>query len=215
MDAALDFSRKRQSPSATPDLGQANLDFTASLLSAPRAFQPTFAFPDPAFAALLLQNFKYPIGSAFLPTSNNSAFVSPPLSVSVDCPPLKKPKIEILASSESHSPHSSTSPSSASSQQSSPPQQRKQAAPIPDEKKDAAYFERRRKNNDAAKRSRDARRMKEEQTAHKASQLEQENIQLKTELASMRLQVQHYQLMLTHQISATPATPGVKEQTEN
>ncbi|KAK0426544.1 hypothetical protein QR680_009765 [Steinernema hermaphroditum] len=225
MDAALDFSRKRQSPlpSSTPDLAAGALDFTASLLSAPRAFQPAFAFPDPAIAALLLQNLKYPLGGAFLPTANASAF-SPPLSVSVDNPPLKKPKLE-LVSLESHSPHSSTSPSSASSQ-SSPPQ-RKQAAPIPDEKKiqavrsteterglgyDAAYYERRRKNNDAAKRSRDARRHKEEQTALKANQLEQENIQLKAEISSMRLQIQHYQLLLSHQISASSASPPVKEE---
>uniref|UniRef100_A0A1I7YNP5 BZIP domain-containing protein n=1 Tax=Steinernema glaseri TaxID=37863 RepID=A0A1I7YNP5_9BILA len=147
MDTALDFSRKRPS-STTSELSPGALDFTASLLNAPRAFQPAFAFPDPGLAALLLQNL------------------------------------------------------------------------------DAAYYERRRKNNDAAKRSRDARRQKEEQTALKANQLEQENIQLKAEanqleqeniqlkaeVSSMRLQIQHYQLLLSHQISTSAASPSGKEE---
>ena len=70
----------------------------------------------------------------------------------------------------------------------------------PDEK-DEAYWERRRKNNEAAKRSRDARRQKENEIAVRASFLEQENIQLKlelvqlrSELGSMREQMQHRQL---------------------
>jgi len=47
---------------------------------------------------------------------------------------------------------------------------------------DAAYFERRRKNNDAAKRSRDARRQKEEAVAARAALLEQENLQLRSQV---------------------------------
>lgn len=52
--------------------------------------------------------------------------------------------------------------------------------------KTAAYWERRRKNNEAAKRSRDARRAKEDEIAIRAAFLEQENIKLKYELASLR-----------------------------
>ena len=52
--------------------------------------------------------------------------------------------------------------------------------------KDGAYWERRRKNNEAAKRSRDARRQKEQQIAIRAQLLEQENIHLKFELAQLR-----------------------------
>lgn len=70
--------------------------------------------------------------------------------------------------------------------------------------KDAAYWERRRKNNEAAKRSRDARRQKENEIAVRASFLEQENIQLKmelvqlrTELGAMRDQVTRRPLTLT------------------
>ena len=55
--------------------------------------------------------------------------------------------------------------------------------------KDAAYWERRRKNNEAAKRSRDARRQKENEIAVRASFLEQENIQLKMELVQLKTEL--------------------------
>lgn len=55
--------------------------------------------------------------------------------------------------------------------------------------KDEAYWERRRKNNEAAKRSRDARRLKETEIAMRAQFLEQENIQLKMELVQMKTQL--------------------------
>jgi leukemia factor-related protein len=45
---------------------------------------------------------------------------------------------------------------------------------VPDEMKDDKYWARRRKNNMAAKRSRDARRMKENQIALRAGYLEKE-----------------------------------------
>ena len=59
----------------------------------------------------------------------------------------------------------------------------------PRDGKDAAYWERRRKNNEAAKRSRDARRLKENEIAVRASYLEQENIQLKMELVQLRTEL--------------------------
>lgn len=52
--------------------------------------------------------------------------------------------------------------------------------------KDMAYWERRRKNNEAAKRSRDARRAKEDEIAIRAAYLEQENIKLKYEIIALR-----------------------------
>ena len=55
-----------------------------------------------------------------------------------------------------------------------------------DDIKDAAYWERRKKNNEAAKRSRDARRAKEDEIAIRAAFLEQENIQLKWEAARLK-----------------------------
>ncbi|KAF7388232.1 hypothetical protein HZH66_010999 [Vespula vulgaris] len=54
------------------------------------------------------------------------------------------------------------------------------------DEKDAAYWERRKKNNEAAKRSRDARRAKEDEIAIRAAFLEQENIKLKYELAALK-----------------------------
>ncbi|XP_039870171.1 hepatic leukemia factor-like isoform X2 [Simochromis diagramma] len=57
---------------------------------------------------------------------------------------------------------------------------------IPDEMKDDKYWARRRKNNLAAKRSRDARRLKENQIAIRASFLEKENSALRQEVADLR-----------------------------
>lgn len=54
------------------------------------------------------------------------------------------------------------------------------------DEKNAAYLEKRRKNNEAAKRSRDARRAKEDEIAIRAAFLEQENIRLKYELLTLQ-----------------------------
>ncbi|VDK52190.1 unnamed protein product, partial [Gongylonema pulchrum] len=61
---------------------------------------------------------------------------------------------------------------------------------------DEAYYERRRKNNDAAKRSRDARRQKEEAVAARAAFLEQENIQLRSQVVLLKNETAKLQLML-------------------
>uniref|UniRef100_A0A8C4WKK7 HLF transcription factor, PAR bZIP family member n=2 Tax=Gopherus evgoodei TaxID=1825980 RepID=A0A8C4WKK7_9SAUR len=57
---------------------------------------------------------------------------------------------------------------------------------IPEDLKDDKYWARRRKNNMAAKRSRDARRLKENQIAIRASFLEKENSALRQEVADLR-----------------------------
>ncbi|XP_075937775.1 HLF transcription factor, PAR bZIP family member b [Anarhichas minor] len=57
---------------------------------------------------------------------------------------------------------------------------------IPEDLKDDKYWVRRRKNNVAAKRSRDARRLKENQIAIRASFLEKENSALRHEVAELR-----------------------------
>uniref|UniRef100_A0AAG5D2Q9 BZIP domain-containing protein n=1 Tax=Anopheles atroparvus TaxID=41427 RepID=A0AAG5D2Q9_ANOAO len=71
---------------------------------------------------------------------------------------------------------------------------------VPDEMKDDKYWARRRKNNMAAKRSRDARRMKENQIALRAGYLEKENMalsrevdQLKQENIELRARLSKYQ----------------------
>ncbi|RWS08594.1 protein giant-like protein [Dinothrombium tinctorium] len=63
---------------------------------------------------------------------------------------------------------------------------RKRGKPLPDSEKDEAYWERRRKNNEAAKRSRDARRAKEDEIAIRAAFLEQENMRLRVEVAHQK-----------------------------
>ncbi|XP_035616430.2 hepatic leukemia factor-like [Oncorhynchus keta] len=57
---------------------------------------------------------------------------------------------------------------------------------LPDDLKDDRYWVRRKKNNVAAKRSRDARRLKENQIAIRAGFLEKENSALKMEVADLR-----------------------------
>lgn len=57
---------------------------------------------------------------------------------------------------------------------------------VPDEQKDDKYWSRRYKNNEAAKRSRDARRLKENQISVRAAFLERENAALRQEVADMR-----------------------------
>lgn len=62
--------------------------------------------------------------------------------------------------------------------------------------KDEAYWERRRKNNEAAKRSRDARRAKEDEIAIRAAFLEQENLKLRVEVASLKSETAKLRCML-------------------
>ena len=62
--------------------------------------------------------------------------------------------------------------------------------------KDEAYRERRRKNNEAAKRSRDARRAKEDDIALRAAILERENLQLKVEVAQLKQETNKLRCLL-------------------
>ncbi|XP_041735549.1 thyrotroph embryonic factor isoform X1 [Coregonus clupeaformis] len=57
---------------------------------------------------------------------------------------------------------------------------------VPTEQKDDKYWSRRKKNNVAAKRSRDARRLKENQITVRASFLERENAVLRQQVAELR-----------------------------
>jgi len=56
---------------------------------------------------------------------------------------------------------------------------------VPSESKDICYWEKRNKNNEAARRSREARRLKENQIALRTAFLEKENAQLKAALDEM------------------------------
>lgn len=58
---------------------------------------------------------------------------------------------------------------------------------ISDEKKDASYWEKRRKNNEAAKRSREKRRLNDMVLENRVNALNDENVRLKTELLQLKL----------------------------
>ena len=65
---------------------------------------------------------------------------------------------------------------------------------------DESYWERRRKNNEAAKRSRDARRMKEEEIALRAAFLEQENLKLRAQVALLKNETAKLHYLLYNRI---------------
>ena len=58
----------------------------------------------------------------------------------------------------------------------------------PEDKKDAKYWENRVRNNVAAQRSREARRLKENQIALRASFLESQNFQLKLTMKKLNIE---------------------------
>ncbi|KAL1505717.1 hypothetical protein ABEB36_005217 [Hypothenemus hampei] len=76
--------------------------------------------------------------------------------------------------------------------------QRSEKRPIPEEQKDDKYFERRRRNNQAAKKSRDARKMREDQIALKATILEHENAILRAQVSTLRQEASSLRNMLLH-----------------
>uniref|UniRef100_A0A1I7TL04 BZIP domain-containing protein n=1 Tax=Caenorhabditis tropicalis TaxID=1561998 RepID=A0A1I7TL04_9PELO len=125
--------------------------------------------------------------------------------------PTKKIKLEDEMSSPVSSRSSTVSSSHFSSPQRSP--SRKASCPIPEEKKDSAYFERRRKNNDAAKRSRDARRQKEEAIAAKAHLLEQENMQLRGQITILQQEAAKLRFLLFSKPSPTNSETSCADST--
>ncbi|XP_072127816.1 TEF transcription factor, PAR bZIP family member a [Mobula birostris] len=68
---------------------------------------------------------------------------------------------------------------------------------VPPEQKDDRYWTRRKKNNLAAKRSRDARRLKENQITVRAAFLERENSALRLEVAELRKEVGRYKNIIS------------------
>ena len=67
---------------------------------------------------------------------------------------------------------------------------------VPDTLKDARYWVRRTKNNIAAKRSREARRLKENQMVLRATYLEKENQMLKATIQKLREECDNLKKML-------------------
>ncbi|PSN52006.1 hypothetical protein C0J52_06112 [Blattella germanica] len=68
--------------------------------------------------------------------------------------------------------------------------------PIPDEQKDEKYYERRKRNNQAAKKSRDARKIREDQIAFRATMLEHENALLRAQVLTLKEEAQSLRHML-------------------
>ncbi|OCT70780.1 D site-binding protein [Xenopus laevis] len=68
---------------------------------------------------------------------------------------------------------------------------------VPHEQKDEKYWNRRYKNNEAAKRSRDARRLKENQITVRAAFLEKENSVLRQEVSRIRQELSRYRNILS------------------
>ncbi|XP_074652695.1 uncharacterized protein LOC141907041 [Tubulanus polymorphus] len=105
-----------------------------------------------------------------------------------------------VATSTVPSSNSPTTSSSPNLDNSSPgimsSSSRKRGRILPDDQKDEAYWERRRKNNEAAKRSRDSRRAKEDEIAIRAAFLEQENLKLRVEVAALKNETTKLKCML-------------------
>ncbi|XP_070169079.1 transcription factor ces-2 isoform X1 [Polyergus mexicanus] len=76
---------------------------------------------------------------------------------------------------------------------------RSEKKPIPDDQKDDKYFERRKRNNQAAKKSRDARKIREDHIALRATMLEHENAILKAQIVTLREEAQSLRHMLIKQ----------------
>ncbi|XP_030388224.1 D site-binding protein [Scaptodrosophila lebanonensis] len=68
--------------------------------------------------------------------------------------------------------------------------------PIPDAQKDEKYYERRKRNNEAAKKSRDARKIREDRIAFRAALLEQENSILRAQVLALRDELQTVRQLL-------------------
>ncbi|XP_011147512.1 cell death specification protein 2 [Harpegnathos saltator] len=85
---------------------------------------------------------------------------------------------------------------------------RSEKKPIPDEQKDEKYYERRKRNNQAAKKSRDARKIREDHIALRATMLEHENAILKAQIVTLREEAQSLRHMLIKQHS--PAIQSIE-----
>ncbi|XP_018392093.1 PREDICTED: nuclear factor interleukin-3-regulated protein [Cyphomyrmex costatus] len=85
---------------------------------------------------------------------------------------------------------------------------RSEKKPIPDDQKDEKYYERRKRNNQAAKKSRDARKIREDHIALRATMLEHENAILKAQIVTLREEAQSLRHMLIKQ--HTPAIQSIE-----
>ncbi|ELT93628.1 hypothetical protein CAPTEDRAFT_151518 [Capitella teleta] len=113
--------------------------------------------------------------------SSSSSPSSPKVEIEVECP-LTQTDIALstIPGEETYDPRKRTF--SEDELRPQPMIKKSKKVFVPDNDKDDKYWQRREKNNVAAKRSRDARRIKENQIALRAAFLERENSTLKSEL---------------------------------
>lgn len=96
----------------------------------------------------------------------------------------------VLSSQSFSFPAHSTTPST--------PPVKKKAQPVPAEQKDQTYWERRHRNNESARRSREARRQKEEAVSFRVVYLENENMQLRTEVSMLRQEIEKLRSLMVY-----------------
>lgn len=121
--------------------------------------------------------------------AQESEWESRPVSVSKETDTLhdcQEDPSSLHSECSSHSmSNEAMSPSDGSSRK-----RKRRPQPIPEDCKDDAYWERRKRNNESAKRSREMRRMKEQQTTMRVIYLEQDNLRLKTEVDMLRTELE-------------------------
>jgi len=108
-------------------------------------------------------------------------------------------------SSASSTKSTSSSVSSSGSYSGNSKRCRSSKKDMPDQQKDIKYFERRKRNNVAAKKSRDARKQREDEIAIRASFLEKENAILKAQLQTLKDEAQQLRILLAQKKSTNSA----------
>lgn len=125
------------------------------------------------------------------PSSNGSmSMVSSTNGIGSSGMPYSAATAASLISSTSAMPVSLSSTLSFPAHSTTPSTPKKKPQAVPDALKDETYWDRRKRNNDSARRSRESRRMKEEQIALRVVYLEQENLQLRTEVSMLRNEIE-------------------------
>ncbi|CAG2185850.1 unnamed protein product [Mytilus edulis] len=137
--------------------------FPPSSMSIGSSFSPYHGAPS------LSPSLPYPSTMGSFPTS--SSYMNPYL------------QMHGLAAAASASPTLARALAAVQQTQKRPRSEKKA---IPDEQKDGKYFERRKRNNNAAKKSRDARKSREDEIAIRASFLEKENAILRAQVGTLR-----------------------------
>ncbi|EDV27364.1 uncharacterized protein TRIADDRAFT_52980 [Trichoplax adhaerens] len=79
---------------------------------------------------------------------------------------------------------------------------KKSKTPVPNDRKDDKYWDKRKRNNESAKRSREARKLKDNQVASRATWLEEENVKIKAENAALREELACWRYYFSQPFSA-------------